>query len=187
MTKFTITDDVEDTFTAIHSGTSVALHTHGEQGIGPLVVLDEHQRVEFAKFLLSNTSYSVTETNQTTHVHAQNPSPSPVEQAINESHTDCKLSPAHQLADFLNTQHGTLQHFAVSPGGKKYQRVTQTPVINGKVSTSGTSVHCFVTSDGAIYKSAGWKAPAKHIRGWVEGVLNGSQKTDPYGSWLYMK
>lgn len=198
MSKFTFTDEVNDTFTAIHSGTSVAVHTHGEQGIGPLVVLSQEQRVEFAEFLLQGTSHRVvqitkleqalSETNQTTHVHAQNPPVSLIEQAINkqnESHGACALSPAHQLVDFLNEQHPT-QHFAVSPGGKKYQRVTQTPIHDGKVTNHGGSVHCFVDAEGNIYKAAGWKAPAKHVRATVANVLNGTTKTDPYGSWLYM-
>lgn len=42
--------------------------------------------------------------------------------------------------------------------GSKYAKIT--------ITTYGqTSVHCFVDSEGNIYKAAGWKVPAKGIRG----------------------
>jgi hypothetical protein len=42
--------------------------------------------------------------------------------------------------------------------GKKYIRIVRT-FLNSR------SVHCFLDVDGNIYKAAGWKVPAKGIRG----------------------
>lgn len=50
----------------------------------------------------------------------------------------------------------------VDAGGKRYARVYDTA--NG----GGRSVYCFVElATGLIYKSAGWKCPAKHARGTI--------------------
>ncbi len=47
--------------------------------------------------------------------------------------------------------------------GRKYDRI----VVEG-------SAHCFVRkSDGAVLKSASWKAPAKHVRGTIYGPAGG--------------
>lgn len=45
--------------------------------------------------------------------------------------------------------------------GKKYMRV-----VRREAGCGGGSVHCFIeVSTGDIYKAAGWKTPAKHVRG----------------------
>lgn len=67
--------------------------------------------------------------------------------------------------------------FELEPG-RKYTRVVATPV-----SGSGRSSYCFLDADGNVYKSAGWKGPAKGIRANLK-TLN-MDKVDAYGSWLY--
>jgi hypothetical protein len=52
--------------------------------------------------------------------------------------------------------------FELSPGGQKFFRV----VCQG-------SSHCFVDSQGNIYKCASYKAPAKGIRATVDDVVSG--------------
>lgn len=52
----------------------------------------------------------------------------------------------------------------------------------------GRSVHAFVTADGKIYKSAGWKAPAKGVRYDLADLLSFSallQDVTWSGGYLY--
>ena len=66
--------------------------------------------------------------------------------------------------------------------GRKNARIVQEPVKG-----AGRSVYCFVRiDDGAILKSASWKAPAKGVRAWLPQVLeSGLHGVDQYGGWLY--
>jgi hypothetical protein len=66
--------------------------------------------------------------------------------------------------------------FSVERPGIKYTRIVR----GGKAQRS---VYCFVDGDGNILKAAGWKAPAKGVRGTLATV--DIAKVDPYGSWLY--
>jgi hypothetical protein len=61
--------------------------------------------------------------------------------------------------------------------GKKYIRVVRT-TDEGR---GQRSVYCFIdTTDGSIYKSASWSAPAKHARGNIFVSL--SDGVNPYGA-----
>ena len=52
--------------------------------------------------------------------------------------------------------------FTIS-SGKKYYKIIQNDFRNGKYESAG--VHAFVDKNtGEVYKPAGWKAPAKHVR-----------------------
>lgn len=68
--------------------------------------------------------------------------------------------------------------FLVERPGVKYTRIVQT-------ATAHRSVYCFVDAEGNIYKSAGWKTPAKGIRSTLATV--DITKVDPYGAWLYRR
>ena len=65
--------------------------------------------------------------------------------------------------------------------GRKNARIIQSPHPGQR------SCYCFVRmDDGAILKSASWKAPAKGVRAWINDVLaNDLSDVDQYGSWLY--
>ncbi len=59
--------------------------------------------------------------------------------------------------------------------GKKYTKVVQR--MGG--------VHCFVDSEGNIFKPASWAAPAKGVRASLSNLdLN---RVDQFGGWLYRR
>jgi len=69
-----------------------------------------------------------------------------------------------ELQTFLNFLEATVGQsrntsvlFSAEPG-RKYIRIVETYY-------NSRSVYCFLDQVGNIYKSASWKAPAKHIRG----------------------
>ena len=52
-----------------------------------------------------------------------------------------------------------------------------------------TARSCFMFVDkysGAVYKPASYKAPAKHIRFWINQLADNPEICDPYGSFLYI-
>ena len=58
--------------------------------------------------------------------------------------------------------------------GRKYTRIVK--------SISGSrSVYCFLDADGNIYLPAGWKGPAKHIRGTIYAADGGLAVCGRYG------
>ena len=60
--------------------------------------------------------------------------------------------------------------------GRKYIKIV--------VTTGGSrSVYCFLDMKGNIYKAAGWKAPAKHVRGSVfDDHYSYGKALGPYGA-----
>ena len=62
-----------------------------------------------------------------------------------------------EMLAFLNNVNPSVNLEAML--GSKYIRLVET--------RNGRSVYCFLDYQGNIYKSASWKAPAKHIRGTV--------------------
>jgi|TARA_Y100000015_G_C2391390_1_gene90398 hypothetical protein len=71
--------------------------------------------------------------------------------------------------------------------GKKYFKILMFNVVNGNPD-SGRSCWMFVDkNDGAVYKPASWKAPAKGIRFWIEQLADNPEICDPYGSFLYVR
>jgi hypothetical protein len=66
--------------------------------------------------------------------------------------------------------------FSVAPG-VKFDKIVS-------LSHGGSrSVHCFIDADGAVYKAAGWAAPAKGIR--YTSVEAAIEHADLYGRYLY--
>ena len=71
--------------------------------------------------------------------------------------------------------------------GKKYLKVWSYLVSNGE-RLNGRSCFMFVDkNDGAVYKPASYKAPAKGIRFWIEQLAAYPDLCDPYGSFLYVR
>lgn len=64
---------------------------------------------------------------------------------------------------------------SVDPRGKRYLRIVRGDGVQ-------RSVYCFVERDtGDIYKAAGWKAPAKGVRGSIFSEDRGQSICTPYG------
>lgn len=72
--------------------------------------------------------------------------------------------------------------FGCSKPGAKYTRVWQTQAENA----DSKSVHCFVeNATGAVYKAAGWKAPATGVR--FANVAEALDAATLHGGYLYVK
>ena len=71
--------------------------------------------------------------------------------------------------------------------GRKYIKVWSYLVGNeGRI--NGRSCFMFVDkNDGACYKPASYKAPAKGIRFWIDQLLDNPEIVDQYGSFLYVR
>ncbi len=71
--------------------------------------------------------------------------------------------------------------------GRKYIKVWSYLISDGE-RLRGRSCYMFVEkSDGAVYKPASHKAPAKGIRFSLEGLVENPDICDPYGSFLYRR
>lgn len=81
----------------------------------------------------------------------------------------------------LNNKFGDDYKFSVTFGGKNAR------IINVPVGTDTRYCYCFVRiADGAVLKSASWKAPAAGVRAWLTDVMaNNLADVDQFGSWLY--
>jgi len=83
----------------------------------------------------------------------------------------------NEFVTALNDKFNSIGYtFIIERPGVKFTRVVIT-------ATAHKSVYCFVDAAGYIYKSAGWKAPAKGVRSSLTTV--DITNVDPYGSWLY--
>ena len=71
--------------------------------------------------------------------------------------------------------------------GRKYIKVWSYISNNGE-RLYGRSCFMFVDkNDGACYKPASYKAPAKGIRFWIDQLLDNPEIVDQYGSFLYVR
>jgi len=70
--------------------------------------------------------------------------------------------------------------------GQKYLKVWSY-LMSGDGRLNGRSCWMFVDkNDGACYKPASYKAPAKGIRFWIDQLVDQPEICDPYGSFLYV-
>lgn len=86
------------------------------------------------------------------------------------------MSKAQEFVDFLNKRIAeTFYNERQVPGNKVHFSLMQGPKFARIVSDGGSqrSSYAFVDAEGNIYKSAGWKAPAKGVRATVDQVVNG--------------
>ena len=71
--------------------------------------------------------------------------------------------------------------------GRKYIKVWSYLVSNGE-RLRGRSCFMFVDkNNGAVYKSASYKAPAKGIRFYMDFLVDHPEVVDAYGSFLYLR
>ena len=71
--------------------------------------------------------------------------------------------------------------------GQKYLKVWSY-LMSGDGRLNGRSCWMFVDkNDGACYKPASYKAPAKGIRFWIDQLVDHPEICDPYGSFLYVR
>ena len=71
--------------------------------------------------------------------------------------------------------------------GRKYIKVWSYLSNNGE-RLYGRSCFMFVDkNDGACYKPASYKAPAKGIRFYIDQLVENPEICDPYGSFLYLR
>ena len=60
-------------------------------------------------------------------------------------------------------------------------------LFNGEV-RDGRSIYFFIDkNDGAVYKPASYKAPAKGVRFYINQLADNPAVCDPYGSFLYKR
>jgi len=71
--------------------------------------------------------------------------------------------------------------------GRKYIKVMSYYLCNGERNRGRSCVMFIDKKDGAVYKAASWKAPAKGIRFSLEGLIENPDICDPYGSFLYRR
>jgi len=70
--------------------------------------------------------------------------------------------------------------------GKKYIKVMDSNVYADQIQSNG--VFMFIDkNDGAVYKPASYKAPAKGIRFYIDSLVNNPEIVDQYGSFLYRR
>ena len=71
--------------------------------------------------------------------------------------------------------------------GRKYIKVWSY-LVGDEGRINGRSCWMFVDkNDGAVYKPASYKAPAKGIRFWIDQLLDHPEIVDQYGSFLYVR
>jgi len=70
---------------------------------------------------------------------------------------------------------------------KRFIKVWRYDLFNGEV-RDGRSIYFFIDkNDGAVYKAASYKAPAKGIRFYINQLADNPATCDPYGSFLYKR
>lgn len=83
-----------------------------------------------------------------------------------------------------NSSHYSLLTMEV---GRKYIKVWQQSVRDGVIKQSRSCFMFVDKNDGAVYKAASYKAPAKGVRFSIEGLLENPHIIDQYGSFLYRR
>jgi len=71
--------------------------------------------------------------------------------------------------------------------GRKYIKVWNYRVVNGNRENTRSCFMFVDKNDGAVYKPASYKAPAKGIRFWIDQLLENPEICDQYGSFLYKR
>ena len=71
--------------------------------------------------------------------------------------------------------------------GRKYIKVWNYRVVNGNRENTRSCFMFVDKNDGAVYKPASYKAPAKGIRFWIDQLLEYPEICDQYGSFLYKR
>jgi hypothetical protein len=80
----------------------------------------------------------------------------------------------------------SLYHQLEVTEGKKYLKVWERLNRDGVEDTTRSCWMFVDKNDGACYKPASYKAPAKGIRFWIDQLVDQPEICDPYGSFLYV-
>ena len=94
------------------------------------------------------------------------------------------------LDDFMNHLNNNMKKpddywYDYTTRGSKYYKITMNYPARSAGVTDHQSVYCFIDKrNGDIYKSAGWRAPAKGIRGSIL-VTDSYANADWSDGWLY--
>ena len=81
----------------------------------------------------------------------------------------------------------SLYHQLEVTEGKKYLKVWERLNRDGVEDTTRSCWMFVDKNDGACYKPASYKAPAKGIRFWIDQLLDNPGIVDQYGSFLYVR
>ena len=81
----------------------------------------------------------------------------------------------------------SLYHQLEVTEGKKYLKVWERLNRDGVEDTTRSCWMFVDKNDGACYKPASYKAPAKGIRFWIDQLADNPDICDPYGSFLYIR
>ena len=81
----------------------------------------------------------------------------------------------------------SLYHQLEVTEGKKYLKVWERLNRDGVEDTTRSCWMFVDKNDGACYKPASYKAPAKGIRFWIDQLADQPEICDPYGSFLYVR
>ena len=102
--------------------------------------------------------------------------------------TECLLKVVNNQWKVLALENGRNFHSHLTyEVGRKYIKVWQQDVRDGVIK-DGRSCFMFIDkNDGACYKPASYKAPAKGIRFYIDSLVNNPEIVDPYGSFLYRR
>ena len=100
------------------------------------------------------------------------------------------LVAAQQFVDWINDSADTPEGylFTLDTPGQKFVRIVMDTNPGERY---GRSVHAFVDlATGDLYKPAGWKAPAKHVRGNIatgDGLADVQARFNWSGGYLYLR
>ena len=105
-----------------------------------------------------------------------------------EYQTECLLEVLNNEWKVLATENGrNFYSYLTMSVGPKYIKVWQSDCYDGVVQ-KGRRCFMFVDkNNGAVYKPASYKAPAKGIRFYIESLLETPEVVDSYGSFLYRR
>jgi len=89
----------------------------------------------------------------------------------------------------VNALENNVNHYSMlsMEVGRKYIKVWQQNVWDGVVRESRSCFMFVDKNDGAVYKPASYKAPAKGIRFSIEGLNENPHIIDQFGSFLYRR
>ena len=105
-----------------------------------------------------------------------------------EYQTECLLEVLNNEYKVNSIESGRSVHTQLEyEVGRKYIKVWSY-LVGSEGRINGRSCFMFVDkNDGACYKPASYKAPAKGIRFWIDQLLDHPEIVDQYGSFLYVR
>jgi len=84
------------------------------------------------------------------------------------------------LTNQWSAKHGECADVLSFSKGRKYFKLIKIDDRNDQ-----RSVYCFIDKEGAVYKPASWKSPAKGARYSIGHLISNPQQCDMFGGFLY--